>query len=319
MLWIRRAGAAAGARSCPVAAVARGSDGRAGDVGYRNRQMAFTTLVDTATLAGLLSDPAVVIVDCRARLDDPGWGEREYLASHVPGAVFASLDRDLSGRPSGTNGRHPLPEPDALARTLGRLGIGRGSQVVAYDQDSGAFASRLWWLLRWMGHDAVAVVDGGFARWVAEGRETFAGRQTRPAADFVGTPRRSTVASAAEVAALADRRQGRLLDVRAPERYRGEAEPIDRAAGHIPGAVNYFFKWSLEETGGFRARPDLRARLDAALEGTSPSQVVCYCGSGITACHTLLALEHAGLEGGRLYAGSWSEWSSDPARPVEKG
>jgi thiosulfate/3-mercaptopyruvate sulfurtransferase len=280
--------------------------------------MAFTTLIDAATLASHLADSSLVIVDCRARLDDPAWGEREYLVAHIPGAVFASLDRDLSGRPTGRNGRHPLPETDALARTLGRLGIGPGVQVVAYDQDSGAFASRLWWLLRWMGHDAAAVVDGGFAAWVAEGRDTAAGPESRAPRGFTGTPRQGMVADAMEVARMSGRKEGRLVDVRAPERYRGEIEPIDRAAGHIPGATNYFFKWSLDDCGSFQPRQRLRTRLEEALGGARPTDVVCYCGSGVTACHALLALEHAGLGGARLYPGSWSEWSSDPARPVGK-
>ena len=280
--------------------------------------MAFTTLIDSATLAPLLAEPAFVIVDCRAKLDDRAWGEGEYLAAHVPGAVFASLDRDLTGQPTGTNGRHPLPAAATLARTLGELGIGPGTQVVAYDQDTGAFASRLWWLLRWMGHDAVAVLDGGFASWVAEGRDTVSGPPSRARRSFSGTPRSAMIADASEIAALAERKEGRLLDVRAPERYRGAVEPIDRAAGHIPGATNYFFKWSLDEGGAFRPRQSLRTQLDEALGGVEPADVVCYCGSGVTACHTLLALEHAGLSGARLYPGSWSEWSSDPARPVGK-
>jgi thiosulfate/3-mercaptopyruvate sulfurtransferase len=280
--------------------------------------MTLTTLVNTGTLAAHLSDPTWVVVDCRFALNDEAWGSREYLARHIPGAVYAHLAHDLSGELSGRNGRHPLPDPGVLTRTLGAFGITNGVQVVAYDQDGGMFASRLWWLLRWMGHDEVAVLDGGFAKWMAEQRPISSGQETHAPRPFGGSPRAHMVADVDEVARLVGREPTRLVDARAPERYRGEVEPIDRVAGHIPGAVNDFYMQNLDEHGTFRSAEALRDRLTTAIGGAAPDEIVCYCGSGVTACHTLLALERAGLHGARLYAGSWSEWSSDPARPVER-
>jgi thiosulfate/3-mercaptopyruvate sulfurtransferase len=281
--------------------------------------MAYTTLVDTATLVAHLADPGFAIVDCRFALNDEGWGEREYAARHIPGAVFAHLGHDLAGAATGQNGRHPLPDPATLAMTFGRLGIGDDMQVVAYDQDSGMFAGRLWWLLRWLGHDAVAVLNGGFATWLAEGRGTMAGHEHRRAAEFHGAPRGDMMVSADRVSALIGMSDWRLVDARAPERFRGDVEPIDKVGGHIPGAVNHPFKSNLTETGAFRSAGELRETLRSSLGDVPPDRIVCYCGSGVSACHNLLALEHAGLRGAKLYPGSWSEWSSDPSRPVERG
>ena len=261
----------------------------------------------------------VVIVDCRYKLDDESWGERDYSVSHIPGAVYAHLGHDLAGPKTGTNGRHPLPDPAALARTFGRLGIASGRQVVAYDQDTGMYASRLWWLLRWLGHDAAAVLDGGFAKWKAEGRPVASGVEHRAPETFAGSPRGGMTVDAATVSTLVDNAEWRLVDARAPERYRGEVEPIDRAAGHIPGAANHFFQTNLDASGIFRSPEALRASWHQAIGDTAADRIVCYCGSGVSACHNLLALEHAGIEGAKLYPGSWSEWSADPARPVAKG
>jgi thiosulfate/3-mercaptopyruvate sulfurtransferase len=250
-------------------------------------------------------------------LTDPEWGSREYVARHIPGATYAHLEKHLSGATNGHNGRHPLPDPVALRHFLGGIGIGAGIQVVAYDQDNGMFASRLWWLLRWMGHEEVAVLDGGFARWVGEHRPTASGIETRPPRSFTGTPRPAMIADIDEVARMSARGVAGLIDVRAPERYRGEIEPIYRVPGHIPGAVNDHFMQNVDERGMFRPPETLRARLSVALGSVRPDEAVCYCGSGVTACHTLLALELADLHGTRLYPGSWSEWSSDPLRGVE--
>jgi thiosulfate/3-mercaptopyruvate sulfurtransferase len=280
--------------------------------------LAFSTLIDTETLSIHTSDPAWRIVDCRFKLDDEGWGLREYHSAHIPGAAYAHLNVDLSGPPTGRNGRHPLPDPSTLSRTLGRLGIARGVQVVAYDQDAGMWASRLWWLLRWMGHDGVAVLDGGFAKWLAEARPTASGEEPARSQEFTGSPRMDMIADVDEVARLVGRSDAMLLDARAPERYRGEIEPIDRVPGHIPGAVNYHFLRNVDERGVFRSAGALRQDLKQVLGQTPPDRVVCYCGSGVTACQNLVALEHAGLHGTRLYPGSWSEWSSDPSRPVER-
>jgi len=280
--------------------------------------MAFRTLISTSVLAMHLEDDPVAIVDCRFKLGDESWGEQAYVAAHIPRAVYAHLDRDLSGPKTGTNGRHPLPDPDAVTRTFTRFGITSGVQVVAYDQDNGMFASRLWWMLRWLGHDAVAVLDGGFAKWTAEGRDTRSGTETRAAQTFIAAPRPDLLATVDQVAALRADHNWRLVDARAPERFRGDVEPLDKVAGHIPGAVNHCYQTNLDAEGSFRSPEELRAHMQATLGDHPADRIVCYCGSGVTACHNLLALEHAGLTGARLYAGSWSEWSSDPARPVEK-
>ena len=206
-----------------------------------------------------------------------------------------------------------------MTATFSSMGIGSDTQVVVYDQDVGMFASRLWWMLRWLGHDAAAVLDGGLAKWVAEGRPTSAGAETRQAREFRGAPRAAMAVSADEVASHLGTAEWRLVDARAPERYRGETEPIDKTPGHIPGAANHFYQWNVDEQGLFHTPAQLRARLQESLGDVRPDQIVCYCGSGVTACHNLLALEHAGMKGAKLYAGSWSEWSSDAARPVEHG
>src|SRR5262249_32315390 len=237
----------------------------------------------------------------------------------IPGAVYAHLDRDLSGATTGRNGRHPLPDPATMAETLGRLGIDAGTQVIAYDQDSGMFASRLWWLLRWLGHDLAAVLDGGFTRWLTEERSSRSGVETRSRRLLAPQIHPDMVATLTDVEALLGRPGWRLLDARAPERFRGEIEPIDRIPGHIPGAVNHHFKLNLDDTGRFKSDADLRAGLRNAVGDVPSHRVVSYCGSGVTACQNLLALEHAGVPGARLYPGSWSEWASDTSRPVETG
>jgi thiosulfate/3-mercaptopyruvate sulfurtransferase len=219
---------------------------------------------------------------------------------------------------TGANGRHPLPDADVLSKTFSRFGIEDGVQVVAYDQDNGMYASRLWWLLRWAGHDTVAVLDGGIAKWKAEGRPVTTGTETGEPRTFVAAPRRDMAVDVSRVQSLLHDRSWRLVDARAGERYRGEIEPIDKVAGHIPGAINHPFVTNLAENGTYRTPEALRVSLRESLGDTPADHVVCYCGSGVTACANLLALEHAGLTGAKLYAGSWSEWSSDPARPVER-
>lgn len=277
-----------------------------------------TTLIDTAALDAHRAEPHWLVADCRFDLKDTAAGERAYQEAHIPGAVYVHLDRDLSAPKTGSNGRHPLPDPATVAATFSRLGIDRTRQVVAYDQDSGMYASRLWWMLRWMGHDAVAVLDGGFVRWLGEGRPITAGHEARTTRQFVAAPRPEMLTTVGDLDAL--RLAGyQLVDARAPERFRGDVEPLDRVPGHIPGARNHFFQANLDEHGRFRAPADLAARLSATLGDTPVERTICYCGSGVTACHDLLALEHAGLRGAKLYAGSWSEWSADPDRPVAKG
>src|SRR6185369_1280887 len=256
-------------------------------------KLAFSTLIDTTTLAEHVADPSWRTIDCRFKLDDEGWGRQEYHAAHIPGAAYAHLNVDLSGPLTGRNGRHPLPDPPALAQTLGRLGIARGMQVIVYDQDSGMYASRLWWLLRWMGHEAVAVLDGGFARWLAESRPTRGGEESPQPRDFEGSPRWSMLADVHEVLRLMGRSDALLLDARAPERYRGDVEPIDRVPGRIPGAINHHFLLNLGEHGTFKPADTLRRDFERVLGRTPADRVVCYCGSGVTACQNLVAMEHA--------------------------
>jgi thiosulfate/3-mercaptopyruvate sulfurtransferase len=260
-----------------------------------------------------------VIVDCRFDLQNEQWGRDQYLTSHIPGAVYASLSHDMAGPKTGANGRHPLPSIDALSATLSRFGITRGTQVVAYDQDSGMYASRLWWLLRYAGHDAVAVLDGGWAKWIRESRPVRSGEEIRPPATFVASPRPEMRISVDEVSAQLGNPKTLLVDARAPERFEGQTEPIDRVPGHIPGAVNRYYRTNAGDDFTLRPPQELRNQFLKVLGSHEPSQAVMYCGSGVTACHNLLAMTHAGLPGARLYAGSWSEWSADPARPVEKG
>jgi thiosulfate/3-mercaptopyruvate sulfurtransferase len=280
--------------------------------------MRYRTLIETSDLAAHLDDPSLAIVDCRFDLKDTSAGERAYEIAHIPGAVYADVDRDLSAPKTGTNGRHPLPEVDIFVATLGRLGIDAGSQVVVYDQDSGGFASRLWWMLRWLGHDGVALLDGGFAKWAAEQRPTKSGVEVRPPRVFVPHMRPEMVANATDVEGMVGKSGWRLIDARAPERFRGEVEPIDKVAGHIPGAVNVPFLENLDAKGTFKSPADLAERFRNASGSTPTDHLVLYCGSGVTACQNLLALEHAGMHGAKLYPGSWSEWSSDPSRPMAK-
>jgi thiosulfate/3-mercaptopyruvate sulfurtransferase len=281
--------------------------------------VAHTTLISTGTLASHLDDPSWLIADCRYNLKDEAWGRAEYLGSHIPGAVFVSLAHDLAGPRTGTNGRHPLPSPEAMAATFGRLGIGDKTQVVAYDQDTGAYASRLWWMLRYMGHDAVAVVDGGLAAWIHAGGAVRAGGEQRAAAVFTPRPRTEIRVEVDEAARLVGNPGAMLVDARSPQRFEGQPDPLDNVSGHIPGARNRFYKDNLAQDGTMRSAGDLRADFARVLGDRPADQVVMYCGSGVTACHNLLAMERAGLPGAKLFAGSWSEWESDPRRPIEKG
>jgi thiosulfate/3-mercaptopyruvate sulfurtransferase len=275
-----------------------------------------TTLVDVATLAAHLEDPKWLIVDCRFDLAKPAAGEAAFAAAHVPGAVYAHLDRDLSAPITAVTGRHPLPSPEDFAATLSRWGVTPATQVVAYDGENGMYAARVWWLLRWVGHEAVAVLDGGFKAWTAAGQPTSTQPGQRAASTFVARPNRSMWVDADAVARAVADPSWRVLDARAPERYRGDVEPLDTVAGHIPGAVNHPFATDLAADGRFADRNDLRARFAASQAGVADDRTIAMCGSGVTACHLLLAMETAGKRGAKLYAGSWSEWIRDPARPV---
>jgi thiosulfate/3-mercaptopyruvate sulfurtransferase len=277
--------------------------------------MSYTTLVDAATLRAHLDDPSWLVVDVRHQLADPTQGERAYAEGHIPGAFFLHCDRDLSGPPTGSNGRHPLPDPLRLAARLGEIGVGPQTQVVAYDDAQGMIAGRLWWLLRWLGHDRVALLDGGLQAWQDAG-----GILT----DILPTPKAKIFLRGAGIAPVdadyvlerLETPQMHLVDARSPDRFRGENETLDPVGGHIPGAVNRFFRDNLQPDGRFKPAAQLRAEWLAVLGGALPEQVVHQCGSGVSACQSMLAMEIAGLPGSRLYAGSWSEWCADRGRPV---
>jgi len=277
------------------------------------------TLIEAEALAARLEDPRLRIFDCRFDLARPAYGRACYADAHLPGAAYADLNHDLSRPVTPGSGRHPLPSPADFTARLRAWGVNADSQVVAYDDGNGMYAARLWWMLRWLGHEDVTVLDGGMRRWLELGLPLSQGVPTHAAGTFAARSSLAHVADADEVLAASTDLAVRILDARAPERFRGEVEPIDKVAGHVPGARNHPFGLSLDAHGRFLPRAALREALTAALDGVAPGQAIAMCGSGVTACHLLLALEHAGLGGGRLYAGSWSEWSSDPARPVRTG
>ena len=278
-----------------------------------------TTLISTDTLAAHLDDTSWLIADCRYNLKDERWGHAQYVASHIAGAVFVNVAHDLAGPRTGTNGRHPLPSPEAISATFARLGIGDRTQVIAYDQDAGPYASRLWWMLRYMRHDAVAVRDGVFAKWVRDRLPVRGGDQTRPAAAFTPHLRKEMRLTVDETLTRLGDPSVLLVDARSRERFAGEPDPLDNVYGHIPGARNRPYRNNIAADGTLRPAAELKAEFNRVLGEHAPDQGVMYCGSGVTACHNLLAMEHAGLHGSRLYAPSWSGWVSDPSRPVATG
>ncbi len=278
----------------------------------------YKTLVDCHTLALHLHDPKWVVVDCRFSLSDPQAGLRAYATSHIPGARYAHLDNDLSSPVTPASGRHPLPDPAALAQRLGQWGIDNQKQVVVYDDSFGGIAARLWWLLRWLGHDAVALLDGGLPKWQREGHPMTTQASAITPATFIPHLRPALWVDSQTVEQAATQSDMLIIDARAEERFIGEIEPLDRVAGHIPGSVNLPFEDNLHISGKFLPEQALRALYDGLLDDVKPEQVIQMCGSGVTACHNILAMEHAGLKGARLYVGSWSEWITDAHRPVAR-
>ncbi len=277
-----------------------------------------TTLISATDLAPHTANPNWLIVDCRFDLAKPQSGEQAYREGHIPGAVYAHLDRDLSSPITKESGRHPLPDPERFARRLGEWGVSTETQVIAYDADTGAYAARLWWLLRWIGHEAVAVLDGGLRAWKEAGLPLTTEIAQRTPTRFIARPNRSAWLSTGEVAEKI-RAGWRLLDARAPERFVGKVEPIDPIAGHVPGAINHPLASNLNAEGRFLSAEDLRARYTRSQAGVEDDRTIAMCGSGVTACHLLLGMEIAGKRGARLYAGSWSEWIRDPDRPKAMG
>ena len=279
--------------------------------------MTFTTLIPADDLRTLLAGPTPpLLLDCSFELTDPGAGERAYAGGHLPGALYAHLDRDLSAPKTCRNGRHPLPSREVFAATVGRWGVAPGVQVVTYDAQGGAFAARAWWMLRWLGHRAVAVLDGGLQAWTAAGGTLQT--QTPPPSAQPPYPAGAAAMPTIDVDTLARSSSAwTIVDARPAERYRGEVEPMDPVAGRIPGALNRAHRTNLDADGRFRPAADLRREFLAL--AADPSRVVHQCGSGVNACHNLLAMTHAGLAGSTLFPGSWSEWCADPSRPVARG
>lgn len=280
---------------------------------------AFTTLIDTATLAREIHRDDLIVFDCRSELGNPRWGEEQFAVSHLPGAQFLHLERDLSGPIDANTGRHPLPDPSVVAEMFAARGVGEGCQVVAYDQGNGAYAARAWWLLRWLGFHHVAVLDGGFAAWRAADLPLTQALRPPMSRNFHLRIDNNATVDVAEVDAARQRPHTLLVDARRADRFAGRNETIDPVAGHVPGARNHPFARNLGADGKFLSPQALRERFTTLLGALPPTALIAMCGSGVTACHNLLALEHAGLTGARLYGGSWSEWIRDSARPIATG
>jgi thiosulfate/3-mercaptopyruvate sulfurtransferase len=281
--------------------------------------MTYTTLISTAELAQHLTDPDWAIFDCRFSLADPERGRRDYAQAHIPGAIYVHLNEDLASPiVPGVTGRHPLPSTDDLTARFSEWGIDERVQVVAYDDSGGGMAARLWWLLRWLGHEAVAVLDGDWRKWQSEGRPSPDGAAIRSARRFVPRLRSDLLITTEDIEGQLYNARYKLFDSRTADRYRGENETFDPIAGHIPGAISAPYPDNLKPDGTFRSDEELHARFTALLGDTPVRQTAFYCGSGVTAAQNILAMKHAGLGDARLYAGSWSEWITDPQRPIEK-
>jgi thiosulfate/3-mercaptopyruvate sulfurtransferase len=279
-----------------------------------------SNLISAKDLHSRIDEPDMRAVDCRFDLADPGAGRAAYRAGHIPGAVFADLDEDLAAAVSPESGRHPLPDIDTFAATLGRLGIGNKTEVVVYDAGNGVLAARAWWLLRWLGHERVRLLDGGYGLWVSSSRPVRTGEETLRIQRFLPRPCHDKVLTTAELASDLHAKAGiRLFDARDAARFRGEIEPIDAVAGHVPGAHNLPFQVSLNDDGTWKARADLEALWRNVLGEDRHSTWAVMCGSGVTACHLAISAIEAGFREPRLYVGSWSEWIRDPARPVGRG
>lgn len=281
----------------------------------------YTTLISATNLAERLAAApgSILVFDCRFDLAAPDSGEAAYAQGHIPGAHYLHLDRDLSGVKTGTNGRHPLPERAALVAKLASFGLNEGQQVVAYDAHGGMYAARLWWLLRWLGHDSVALLDGGLQAWEAAGNPLETAAPPKTQGTFKAAAPLQVTIDAQAIERSIGTRDHLLIDARAADRYRGENETIDPVGGHIPGALNHFFKNNLTAEGRFKTAHELREAFGTLIGATPADRIVLQCGSGVTACHNVLAMEIAGLHGAALYPGSWSEWSADPGRPVATG
>ena len=278
-----------------------------------------TTLVSTAQLAAELANPDWVVFDCRFTLTDPEAGRTAYKTSHIAGSRYVDLNVDLSSHPTAQSGRHPLPDANRLCEKLGNWGVGGHTQVVVYDDSYGSMAVRLWWLLRWLGHEHVALLDGGLPKWMKEKHPVSAALPAITPQVFPCSPRPAMLVDAATVESIRCSPSHRLIDARPEQRFTGEREPLDAVAGHIPGTVNWVYEENIDFDGTYLPADELRENYARLLDGVSPENVVHTCGSGVTASHNILAMEIAGLTGSRLYPGSWSEWITDPSRPIATG
>ncbi len=279
----------------------------------------FTTVIKPSDVNDHLGDPNWAIFDCRFDLNDPDRGRKEYEHVHVPGAVYLNLEKQLSDNPDGSNGRHPLPSLEKQIDLVSSMGIQRQTQVVVYDDDGGGYAARLWWMLRFLGHQDVAVMSGGIQAWMAAGYAQSSGSEKRLSHPYPAKAQSDRLLTGDQLENLDAYKDVLILDSRAPERYRGEEEPLDPVAGHIPGARNRFWRLNLDTEGHFKSADEIRMELEPLVRKYKVEDAVIYCGSGVTACHNILAFMHAGYPMPRLYAGSWSEWCSDPNRAVETG
>ena len=280
--------------------------------------MSFTTLINPSQLAEHINNPQWIILDCRFTLTDTEAGRHAYQQGHIPGAHYVHLNEDLSASVTSTTGRHPLPHPELLASKLGAWGVNETKQVVVYDASFGAMAARAWWLLRWLDHHNVALLNGGFPRWQREGFPITADTPALQATNFQARLNMGLVADANEVEHIRTENNYRLFDARAEERFSGLVEPLDKVAGHIPGAINLPWEDNLDFGGNFQTAEELHDSYISKLGNVVPKHVIHMCGSGVTACHNIIAMEHAGLHGAKLYAGSWSEWITNPGRAVAK-
>lgn len=281
--------------------------------------MEHKTLIETDELARHLHDPDWMVIDVRHNLADPEAGRHAYLHSHIPGAFFLHLDRDLSAEKTGSNGRHPLPSAAQFSQRLRAIGVDQGKTIAIYDDAGGMFAARLWWMLRWCGIHSAAVVNGGWQKWLAEQRQVDSSMPNAAPSEFAASGIERMRVDADYVLQHLQRPEMFLLDARSAERFRGENETLDPVGGHIPGANNHFFQLNLDARGCFKSPGELRQQFKHLLGDHLPEVVVHQCGSGVTACHNLLAMEIAGLHGSRLYPGSWSEWCADRSRPMVLG
>ncbi|MGB2896442.1 MAG: sulfurtransferase [Anaerolineales bacterium] len=280
--------------------------------------MKYTTVITPEQLKPHLNENWAIF-DSRFDLDNPQWGEEQYLIEHIPGSVYVHLDHNLSAAKNGTNGRHPLPEIEVIAEYFSELGINHDTQVVVYDSLGGGIAARLWWMLKYLGHEPVAVLDGGFPEWKRLELPVRTNHESRIPSQFKPRLKPDLKVDADDILERMPQGSNLIIDSRAPERYWGEEEPFDPIAGRIPGAVNRFWQKNLDADGCFRDPDILRTEFDSLIGGTAPSDTIVYCGSGVTGCHNVLSMSYAGIQGVKLYAGSWSEWSSDPRRPIASG